>query len=617
MRRSLSLALTLCVIAFAARAADTPVAATANGAPIYAQRCATCHDHAQGRIPPRYMLSHKTADQVVRALTTGPMRQQAAGLSADDIKALAIFITYKRAGAWPEPDPAANGCKPHAEPAMLRPSSAGTDWNGWGRDMENSRFQPEPGFTAADVPRLKLKWAFAYPGGETVGEPVMVAGRLYVSSAIGRIFALDARTGCTYWSFDAGAPVKNAVSVGLAGARRAIFFGDMSGSVHAVDAMTGREIWQAKADAHPLAQVRGSPKLYNGRLYVPVSSGEESAGEDPAYPCCTFRGSVVALDAATGRIIWKAYTIPDEPKPTKKNPAGTQMYAPSGAAVWGSPTIDVKRNRVYVGTGNAYSGIESPGADSVMAFDLDTGKRLWSVAGTAKDVYVVCQKIGTGNCPAEIGPDFDFGSSTLLGTLPDGRQLLFAGQKSGVVWAFDPDHDGKVVWHKKLALGGAYGGIEHGITADSGHLYVPISDVGTSVAVPTGQDAPHKEGGLVSLALATGDQAWRTAAPEVGCSWGAESCASAQPASPAAIPGVVFSASLDGHIRAYATADGKIVWDFDTGRNFAAVNGVEAHGGAITGYGETIADGILYVNSGGGFYGPAGNALLAISIDGK
>jgi polyvinyl alcohol dehydrogenase (cytochrome) len=614
MGRVVSLALAaLCVVAGVARASDSPVAATGNGAALYAQRCATCHDHPQGRIPPRYVLGHKTADQVVQILAAGPMRQQAAGLGAEDLRALAVFLTYKRAGAWPEPDPRANLCAAPAE--MASPDAS--QWNGWGRDVENSRYQPEPGLAAGDVPRLKLKWAFAYPGGETVGEPVTVGGRLYVTSATGRVFALSPKTGCTYWSFEAGAPVKNAISIGPLGAGEAAYFGDMAGFVHAVDAATGKEIWKVVADAHPLAQLRGSPKLYNGRLYVPVSSGEESAGEDPAYPCCTFRGSLVALDAATGRIIWKAYTIADEPRKLKKNPAGTQMYGPSGAAIWGSPTIDSKRNRIYVGTGNGYSGTDSTGADSVMAFDLDTGKRIWATQATPKDVYVVCQKVGTGNCPAEIGPDFDFGSSTLLQTLADGRQLLFAGQKSGMVYAFDPDHGGKIVWRVKLALGGAFGGIEHGITADSGHVYVPISDVGTSVAVPAGQDAPHKEGGIASLSLATGAQAWRTPAPEPGCSWGTESCASAQPAAPTAIPGIVFSGSLDGHIRAYAAGDGRIVWDFDTGRSFDAVNGAKAHGGAITGYGQTIAGGTLYVNSGGGYYGPAGNALLAFTVDGN
>jgi polyvinyl alcohol dehydrogenase (cytochrome) len=618
MVRLVSLAVAmLWILAGTARAgSEAAIEAATRGAELFAQHCAGCHDHPQGRIPPRYVLSHLTADQVLKTLTAGPMRQQAAGLSPDDLNQLTVFVTYKNPGAWAQPDPRANLCK---QPASVETN--GSAWAGWGRDPENTRFQPNPGFTAADVPRLKLKWAFAYPGSETVGQPTRAGNLLLVPSVTGLIFALDARTGCTYWTFDAGAPVKNAISIGPAGARTAAYFGDMAGFVHALDALTGQPIWTEKADAHPLTQLRGSPKLYKGRLYVPVSSGEESAAVDPNYPCCTFRGALVAFDAATGKIVWKAHTMPDEPHKLKISTAGTQMYGPSGAATWSSPTIDVRRNRIYVGTGNGYSG-EDPGtADAVMAFDLDTGKRIWATQGTPKDVYVVCQALHTGNCPDEPGSDVDFGSSTVLQTLPDGRQLLLAGQKSGMVYAFDPDRNGKIVWQAKLGEGGAFGGIEHGVTADSERLYVPISDIVVNAATPSGHEAPRPEGGIFALSLATGAKAWHTPAPPPVCAWGTQSCSAAQPAAPAAIPGIVFSGALDGHIRAYAAADGKIVWEFDTGHAFDAVNGgdahAQAHGGAVTGYGQIVAGGMLYVNSGGGYYGPAGNALLAFSVDGK
>lgn len=614
MKRFVGFGLALfALLAGTARAGtEAAIDTAARGAELFGQRCAVCHDHPTGRIPPHYVLSHLTSDQVQATLTTGPMRQQTQGLSPEDIAQLVIFLTYKNPGAWPKPDPHANMCK---EPASA--GEGGPEWGSWGRDPQNTRFDPNPGIVAADVPRLKLKWAFAYPGSEAVGQPTRMGNLLFVPSATGMIFALDARTGCTYWSLDAGAPVKSAIGVGPAGGKLMAFFGDMTGSVHGVDALTGQPVWTVKADSHPLAQVRGSPRLYKGRLYAPVSSGEESAAVDPAYPCCTFRGALVAFDAATGKIIWKAYTIPNEPEKLKINAAGVQGLGPSGAGTWASPTIDEKRNRIYVGTGNGYSGPDTGTSDAVMAFDLTTGKRLWATQGTAKDIYVVCQKVGTGNCPDTLGQDIDFGSATVLQTLPDGKQVLLAGQKSGMVFAFDPDHDGKIVWKTRLGVGGAYGGVEHGITTDGDRLYVPISDIKASVAIPSAAEKPHPEGGLTALSLATGAKLWHTPAVPPVCGWGTLSCSGAQPAAPVAIPGIVFSGSLDGHIRAYAAADGHVTWDFDTGHAFDAVNGGHAHGGAVTGYGEIVSGGMLYVNSGGGYYGPAGNALLVFSVDGK
>jgi polyvinyl alcohol dehydrogenase (cytochrome) len=325
----------------------------------------------------------------------------------------------------------------------------------------------------------------------------------------------------------------------------------------------------------------------------------------------------VSLDAVTGKIVWKAYTIPKAPEKLKVNSAGTQMFGPSGAPTWAAPTIDPKRNRIYIGTGNGYSGADLGTDDAVMAFDLATGKRLWATQGTVGDVYVVCAQLGTGNCPDKPGEDVDFASATVLQALPNGKQVVMAGQKSGVVFAFDPDSGGKIVWQTRLGQGGAFGGVEHGIAADGEHLYVPISDIAPAQAIASTAMAPHPEGGLTALALGTGATVWHVPAPPPVCGWGKQSCSAAQPAAPTVIPGIVFSGSLDGHIRAYATADGNVTWDFDTGHPFDAVNGGQAHGGAVTGFGQIVAGGMLYVNSGGGYYGPAGNALLAFSVDGK
>jgi polyvinyl alcohol dehydrogenase (cytochrome) len=587
-----------------------------DGAKLFADRCSTCHDHATGRIPPHYMLNRLWPDQVMTALTTGAMKQQATGLSQDEIKALTFFLTRMKAGDA-EPDPKANLCAKPAGPIDLNAPA----WNGWGRDIENTRFQPEPGLSSQDVPRLKLKWAFAYPGSQTIGQPVVVGDRLFVTAVNGRVFALDARSGCTIWSVRFDVPVKAAVTVGTMKVgditKTVAYLGDMEGSVSAIDTADGTVLWKVKADPHPLAQVRGSPTLYQGRLYVPISSAEERASGDPAYPCCTFRGGIAALDAASGKIVWKSHTIAETPKKIGKNPAGTDIYGPAGGSVWNAPTIDTRRRRIYVGTGNSYSRKDNPATDSVMAFDLDTGKRLWFTQATQHDSWVVCMKPGTGNCPPNIGPDFDFGSSTVLRTASNGKQVILAGQKSGAVYGFDPDNNGKMLWRVPLGVGGAFGGVEHGIASEGDSVYVAISDVMATVAASAEQLKPHKAGGITALNILTGEKIWHTEAPPPVCAWGTESCFAAQPAAVTAIPGIVFSGALDGHLRAFAGKDGAVVWDFDTGHQFDAVNGAKADGGAITGYGQTIAGGTLYVNSGGGYHGPPGNALLAFTVDGK
>jgi len=584
---------------------------------IYRQRCAACHDHAQERVPSRDAIASLSVDDVTKALTTGVMQQQAAGLSAAEIQALASFVTGKTV-VPPNPERAgitnstvdvnANRCTDNP-PARL----AGTMWNGWGRDLRNSRYQPDPGLKADDVPKLRLKWAFAYPGALAWGQPTIVGGRLYVTSASGAIFSLNAQTACTYWVFQADAAARSAVTVGpVPGShgRLAAYFGDMQGSVYAVDASTGQRLWKTSLEQMPYARISGGTTLYKGRLYVPVSSEEEVTGSNTGYECCKFRGSVAALDAGSGKIIWRTYPIQDTPKPFKKNPAGTQMYGPAGASVWSSPTIDVKRKLLYVGTGDSYTDVPTGASDAIVAMDLKTGAIKWVNQATANDNYVVGCRAGTGNCPDPVGPDYDFGSSPILSKLPNGKEVLLAGQKSGMLYALDPDARGKTLWHVEVGPGSALGGIEWGFAADEETVYVPI-------AFPFPQSNPGA-GGVSALKIENGELLWHILPPKPVCAWGTQQCIAAHSQAATAIPGILFSGSLDGHLRAYAKQNGAILWDFDTGVKFEAVNGVAAVGGSLDNGGPTIANGILYVNSGyGRIVGRRGNALLAFSVDGK
>jgi polyvinyl alcohol dehydrogenase (cytochrome) len=365
-----------------------------------------------------------------------------------------------------------------------------------------------------------------------------------------------------------------------------------------------------------MARVTGSPVVHNGRLYVGTASGEETAGAVAEYECCKFRGSLLALDAATGRQIWKTYTITEEPRPTRKNRIGTQLWGPSGAAIWGSPAIDVQRNAVYVATGNNYSEPATATSDAFMAFDLDSGKVLWSRQLTGSDAWnTSCRLQDKINCDNLEAPDFDFASPPMLVALPNGRRALVAGQKSGIVHALDPDRNGEVLWQQRVGQGGINGGVQWGSAADQSNVYVALSDIGR-IPVPNSQATvpdPEAGGGLFALRLDTGQRAWY-AAP-VPCR--RSRCSPAQSAPVTAMPGVVFSGSVDGHLRAYSAADGKVLWDVDTVGPQKTVNGVTAQGGSINVAGPIISGGMVLTSSGYVQNGMPGNVLLAFSVDGK
>jgi polyvinyl alcohol dehydrogenase (cytochrome) len=580
------------------------------GAAIYKAQCAACHDSPATRAPDRETLGLKTRSAILASLVSGTMSVVAKDLSSADKRAVAEYLGSPADPAKPSTALATAVCA--HDPAALGDPLAGSRWIGWGADLANTRFQPQKaaGISVADIPRLKLKWAFGFPEAtQANAQPTFAAGRVFVGSQKGAVYALDAATGCAHWSFMAAAGVRSAIGFGpvsRAGASRSVvFFGDTAANVYALDAATGEKLWQARVDDHPSARVTGGPVLHESRLYVPVSSIEEVAGGRAAYECCRFRGSVVALDAATGAVIWKSFAIPTEPRPTKKTAAGVQLWAPAGAAIWSSPTIDVKRGMIYVGTGNAYSEPAPATTNAVLALDLPTGKIRWARQITLDDVFVMGCQAANPNCPDKVGPDFDFGASPILRSLPTGRDILIAGQKSGVAYGLDPDREGAIVWQFRAGQGGPLGGIEWGIAADEERVYVPISDV----------LGPSREaGGLFALRLGDGQKVWHASAPALGCTEG-RGCTGAQSAAISVIPGAVFSGSIDGHLRAYSTKDGRILWDYDTAHEFTTVNGVKASGGSIDAAGPVIAGGMVLTNSGyGAWRGKPGNVLLAFEV---
>jgi polyvinyl alcohol dehydrogenase (cytochrome) len=608
---------------------QTTGGAVGAGEALYRERCAGCHDGGSSRAPSRAALKQMSQENIRFALSTGSMSSQGAGLTPAQVDSIASFLSGP-AGNQAQVSTDNNLCT-RARPAFY-PRADQPHWNGWGVDVTQHRFQPaEMARLRADqVGRLKLKWAFGYAGAnQAYAQPAVVGGRIFVGSVARKVYSLDADTGCIYWVIPTDFAVRTAISVGSLGDGWAAYFGDQHGNVYAVDALTGKLLWETNLDPHPDVHVTGAPTLADGRLYVGVSSLEEVSGADSKDECCKFRGSVSSIDAATGKVIWKSYTIAGEPQPMRKNSQGVQLWGPSGAGIWSSPTVDLESRTVYVTTGDNYSDPPTNSSDAFMAFDLETGKLAWSSQMAKSDAYNIDCDLPADkqvNCPESKGPDFDFGSSAILEDLPNGHRALIAGAKSGIVYAVDPDARGRLLWQKRVGQGGTLGGVQWGSAADAKNVYVAVSDELRRPAAQgsaAGQDSvygvpyeldPKVGGGLFALKVESGETAWQTPHPECA----KPGCSPAQSAAVSAIPGVVFSGGVDGHLRAYSTRDGRIIWDVDTEREYKTVNGVKASGGSLDESGAVIVGGILYVNSGYFFQGSTpGNVLLAFSVDGK
>lgn len=631
---ALGLALTL-GNAPSVRASDE-MAAAPDGEALYKARCAGCHDNAQERTPTREVLAKNPPPFIVGALNNGAMAPMAEGLSAAEKTAIAAFITGAK---LPPPsgdiDPHAiwgpsaahlpldaPKCETPAPPIDLKAPA----WNGWSPTPRNARYQPDPGLKASDVPRLKLKWAFNYPGSKN-GQATIVGDWLFTTSMSGAVYALDTRTGCVRWRHVAEAATRSSVTViPMNDGRHALFFSDWTKSAVALDAATGELLWKTKIDDSHGLQMTGAPTVYDGKLFVPISSGVEAFAEYDGWECCKFRGSLVALDVATGKVLWKTYTTDVEPKIFGVNRLGRPMWGPAGGAIWSAPTIDAARGLVYVGTSNSYTDAPHDGSDAVIAMDIETGKVRWRNQLLADDNYINGCWLGNGrtqpaaNCPERLGPDFSIGNSPILQDLPDGRQLLVVGQKSGHVYALDPANEGRVVWSQRIGPGSALGGVEFGLATDGKRVYVGISDV---IAGPEGKP------GVYALRITDGKLLWSAPSPaNPTCRWKNRWCHGAVSQAVSAMPGVVFVGAYDGIFRAYDAATGKVIWSFDTGSNpIDVLGGRQAYGGVMDGGGATIAGGMVFVHTGYAgrsgesagrdLTGAEGNVLLAFSTDGK
>ena len=568
--------------------------------PIFQQSCGTCHGNDSKQGPSITDLQNYSPEEIYQVLTTGKMKEQAAQVPDVQKRQIAEFLAARPMGSDEAGDlkKMTNPCS--SNPPMSDPA-AGPSWNGWSPGNQNARFQTAnaAGLAPEQIPNLKLKWAFGVPkAAEMHSQPTVVSGRVFFGSDGGYIYSLDAKTGCVYWAFHADSGTRTAPTIapiqGQGATKYAVYFVDVLTRVYALDAQNGKLLWKVRAGAHPRAKSTGSATVYDGRIYVPMSAMETTTGAVLTYECCTFRGHVTALDANTGKKLWTTFVIQEEPKPRGKNKEGQTLYGPAGGSVWNPPTVDPKRRRIYVGTGNGVSEPAAAGTDSVIAMDMEAGKIIWQHQEYKGDVFINnCKATGEpgDNCPEKLGPDYDFGGAALImHTLPDGRDVIIAGSKGGVALALDLDKNGAVVWRANLAerAPGAAGLIVFGGASDGETVYYGLNQPG---------------GGVAAVKLADGSRPWTQKIAAAG---------PGNPAAVSAIPEVVFTGSSDGTIRALSTTDGHVLWQYSTARDYETVNGVVAKGGNMGQAGATIAGGMLFLGSGYGTgNGGFGNVLLA------
>ncbi len=605
-----------------AAAPATEVAATAPtveaidpGEAIYQENCGSCHDGGGYKAPHKMFLGMMAPDAILASMDGGVMAEQANTLSGPQQRAVAEYIAGRSLDAEivERPPPVCeNKSLDLSQPPLQK---------GWGVDYKNSRFQPAAtgGLSAPDVADLELKWAFAYPNAiQARSQPTVAGDTVFVGSQNGTVYALDAKTGCGRWTYRASAEVRTSVSIsswaeGEENVHPTAYFGDILARAYAIDAQTGELQWMTKVDDHPNATITGAPVVVENRLYVPVSSLEVVNAVDPAYECCTFRGSLVAIDTADGSIVWKTYSIDEPASEAGVTSAGTKILAPSGAPLWNSPTVDLQRRRLYAGTGENYSSPAGGTSDAIIAFDMDSGEIIWVNQATEGDAWnVACLSQyapDPANCPEENGPDYDFAASSILLELPGGRDLLVTGQKSGQAMAIDPD-TGKTVWRNRVGRGGVQGGVLFGMAAEGSLVYIPISDMAYPEDVTRYKYKTPPRPGMFALDAETGVERWGNLADDV-CG-GLQFCDSGIASAVTAIPGAVIAGHLDGRLRIYDAMDGAVLWEYDTLQTIETVSGESAHGGSMSGGGPIVADGMLYVNSGYGIYfHMPGNVLLA------
>jgi len=580
----------------------------AAGRALYESRCAQCHDANVVRAPQRYILQLSTPEAILSALDEGLMQEVASELSLTEKTAIAEFLTNRKMSG----DDVRSAGLACSQAASEFNRAATPAFSHWGFDQEGTHYiGPDIAkVTKAALPTMEMDWAFAFPSAVRArSQPALAGGAVFVGSQSGLVYAFDAETGCTRWQFMASAEVRNAMIVAPwdpadEKVDPPVYFGDVSGNQYAVSAITGELIWRKRMDDHGVATLTAASTLVDDVLYVPISSLEEGAAISADYPCCTFRGAVAALNAGTGEELWRRYFIPPA-KEQATNGAGKKLYGPSGVPVWAGMSVD--GDLLFVATGDDYTGEGSGVSDSVIALNRHNGEVVWVAQARAGDVWnASCEYAGKINCPDDNGPDWDYGAGPVVATGASGRKLLLAGDKGGLVVGLDP-LTGKVLWRNKVGRGGVVAGINFGLAAHGGKVFVPVSDV------PDGRtyDEPAKPG-LYALDIDTGEFIWKAPAEDT-CN-GRAGCFPGYSAAITVLDDYVLAGSNDGYLRAFDTENGAILWEYDTTQAVGAVGDRVAQGGSVGGGQAPIVVGDrIILNSGYAFSGKMpGNALLVL-----
>lgn len=587
-----------------ANASSVSAEVSAQGAGIFDSICGKCHRGQVSRAPTKSLLETLPPAAIVRTLRTGAMRSVGDSLRFDDQVAVAEYITGRTL------DTAVERPLPHCKSGVKFSLDERPLFSGWGLEDSNARYiDPKiSGLDATMLNSLHLKWAFAFSGATMArSQPAIAGGSIFVGSGAGVVYSLDRHKGCVRWEFQATAEVRTGIVVstwqrGDHQARPIIYFGDMIGNVYAVRAADGALVWKTHPDDHPSATITATPTVFERRLYVAVSSLEEG---DPGNDCCRFRGSMVAYNAETGGEVWRTYLVPPAAEIATFS-SGRRLLGPSGVGLWNTPAIDAKRGLIYFGTGDNYSPPATSMSDAVIAIEFATGKIRWVHQATAGDVWTVaCLPPAQQTCLTPDSPDWDFGAASIFASSKEGRELVVSGQKSGWVYAMDPD-TGQLAWKTRLGRGGINAGVYFGMSVYDGIAFVPIADL------PDGKtyDLPPRPG-LYALSLSTGDVVWSSINSPSDCDHRAVGCTPSIFAPPTTTGDLVFVGGSDGRLRAYSATSGKVLWQFDTAQEFSAIGGRVARGGSI-GTGVVMADGSLIVNSGYGYGQMTGNAMLVL-----
>ena len=576
------------------------------GRVIFANTCQACHGNkAFPQAPSLQMLMAVQPRSILNTLNSGKMRQQAKALSEKQREAVAQYISHKLLRETIMPKEAYTKFTFDGGNQLY-------DCSGWGANLmaTNFRSAAQAGISLDNIDSLKLKWAFAFPDASEMRTKPAIVGKwlLTGNSQTGDVYAIDRFTGKLGWQVTASNGLRSGITVVKKGASYIAYFADAATYVYAVDVNKGKILWSAKAGVDPMAMNTGTVAVYKGKVFVPLSSFEVVAAADSNYNCCTSSGGVVALNAKSGARIWYHRVVPGNAIARSDKRNGKPFYGPSGAPVWSSPTIDTKRNLLYIGTGENYTLPTTHTSDAIQAINMTTGKLVWNFQATEGDAWnMACPTII--NCPGSKGRDLDFGMAPILVTGKDGKQRLVAGQKAGVIYALNPGN-GKLLWKTRIGKGGALGGIHWGIAADNENVYAANAD--NLLALNPDSTNIKPTPGIYAIDIITGMVKWSAPTPKVE---GTLAYLGANSAAPIVIPGIVFAGSNDGHLRAYDTKDGKIIWDYNTAKKFETVNGVPGNGGSIDSSSPVIADGMIYFNSGYSQFGEKpGNVLLGFSL---